>query len=187
MATLKVPRKPTGALAHAYESLAIAHERDRAQRARIAELEAQRGWKLGNEFLPFHPDASHVAPEYRDAWNDCYRSLLAGVTLPPFQVSAWMTPEGDRVVPETTMAAARRDGGAMLSSLQPYTVALGRIALPTERERTAVARAICAACDEHPDHRGDAQGNQYRWQDYLAAADAAIAALVMAPQSGRQS
>ncbi len=40
--------------------------------------------------------------------------------------AAWMTPEGDRVVPAATMAGARKDGGAMLSSLRPYTVALVR-------------------------------------------------------------
>lgn len=43
-------------------------------------------------------------------------------------------------------------------------------------EREAVARAICSACDETPEHKGDAQGNAYRWQDYLPAADAAIGA-----------
>jgi len=44
-------------------------------------------------------------------------------------------------------------------------------------KRIAVARAICTACHENPDHIGDAGGNQYRWQDYLVAADAAIAAI----------
>ena len=44
-------------------------------------------------------------------------------------------------------------------------------------KRIAVARAICTACHESPDHKGDAGGNQYRWQDYLDAADAAIAAM----------
>ena len=41
--------------------------------------------------------------------------------------------------------------------------------------REALARAICASCDEHPDHSGDAQGNVWRWQDYLPCADAALA------------
>ena len=44
-------------------------------------------------------------------------------------------------------------------------------------KRNAVARAICTACQENPDHHGDARGNQYRWQDYLEAADAAMAAM----------
>lgn len=35
-------------------------------------------WKLGDEFLPFHPDASHVEPSYRDGWNACYRAALGG-------------------------------------------------------------------------------------------------------------
>lgn len=41
-AATKSPRKPTGALAHAYESLAIADERVKAQDVRIAELESHR-------------------------------------------------------------------------------------------------------------------------------------------------
>lgn len=45
-----------------------------------------------------------------------------------------------------------------------------------EEEREAVARAVCLACEEVPDHIGDAQGNAHRWQDYLHCADAAIAA-----------
>ena len=44
-------------------------------------------------------------------------------------------------------------------------------------KRISVARAICTACHENPEHKGDAGGHQYRWQDYLDAADAAIAAM----------
>ncbi len=47
-----------------------------------------------------------------------------------------------------------------------------------DAQREAVARAICVACDENPDHIGDARGNACRWQDYLRAADAAIAVIV---------
>ncbi|MCC5091266.1 hypothetical protein [Xanthomonas campestris] len=46
-----------------------------------------------------------------------------------------------------------------------------------EKQLEAVARAVCLACEEVPDHAGDAQGNARRWQDYLPCADAAIAAL----------
>lgn len=39
-------------------------------------------WKLGDEYLPFHPSASHVDPAYRDGWNACFQagrsSLAAG-------------------------------------------------------------------------------------------------------------
>lgn len=47
-----------------------------------------------------------------------------------------------------------------------------------DAQREAVARAICSACDENPDHAGDAAGNPFRWQDYLRAADAALAVIV---------
>lgn len=40
-----------------------------------------------------------------------------------------------------------------------------------------VARAICTACDENPDHSGDCRGNDFRWQDYREAAIAAIRAV----------
>ncbi len=29
-------------------------------------------WKCGNEYLPYHPSASHVPPDYRDGWNRCW-------------------------------------------------------------------------------------------------------------------
>lgn len=47
----------------------------------------------------------------------------------------------------------------------------------SETKRAAVARAICEACEENPDHKGDARGNPFRWQDYLPIADAAIEAM----------
>ena len=40
----------------------------------------------------------------------------------------------------------------------------------------AMARTICAACEENPDSKGDCRGNDYRWQDYLPVAEAAITA-----------
>ncbi|WP_457325100.1 hypothetical protein, partial [Roseateles sp. P5_E11] len=61
-------------------------------------------WKAGNEFLPYHPQASHVSPDYRDGWNACYRAakaaagpaeptiqqLAAGAHYP--QVYGWTNP-----------------------------------------------------------------------------------------------
>ena len=47
-----------------------------------------------------------------------------------------------------------------------------------DAQREAVARAICSACNENPDHAGDAAGNAFRWQDYLKAADAALDVIV---------
>lgn len=51
-----------------------------------------------------------------------------------------------------------------------------RAAVDSQRE--AIARAICSACDENPEQAGDAAGNPFRWQDYLKAADAALAVIV---------
>jgi hypothetical protein len=33
-----------------------------------------------------------------------------------------------------------------------------------DAQREAAARVICSACDESPDHAGDAGGNAFRWQ-----------------------
>lgn len=52
------------------------------------------------------------------------------------------------------------------------------------KRRQAVASAICSACAENPDHRGDARGNDFRWQDYLDTADAAITAFLTASAGG---
>lgn len=46
-----------------------------------------------------------------------------------------------------------------------------------EKLERQVARAICEACDEDPDAQGDCQGNDYRWEDYIKAASAAIEAM----------
>lgn len=51
-----------------------------------------------------------------------------------------------------------------------------------DKQIEAVARAICAACDENPDHQGDARGNEKRWMDYIKPAEAAIEALVTLPE-----
>jgi hypothetical protein len=64
----------------------------------------QGPWKCGDEFLPFHPDASHVPTEYRDGWNRCYyaaRSLLAsGVPAgEPIQHHPVNPAVGDSTVP----------------------------------------------------------------------------------------
>ncbi|MCW1937567.1 hypothetical protein OMD46_16715 [Pseudomonas sp. MDMC_285] len=46
----------------------------------------------------------------------------AGLAGEEVKVVAWVTPEKDRVITALTVAAAREDGGAMLSSVRPYSV-----------------------------------------------------------------
>jgi hypothetical protein len=39
----------------------------------VSNLETYDGpWKVGNEYLPYHPSASHAPPDLRDCWNRCY-------------------------------------------------------------------------------------------------------------------
>jgi hypothetical protein len=40
---------------------------------------AMSEYKSSNEFLPYHPQASHIPPDYRDAWNDCYKLAAAKI------------------------------------------------------------------------------------------------------------
>lgn len=54
----------------------------------------------------------------------------------------------------------------------------------TDNLRKRVAVAICTACDERPFQIGDARGNEFRWQDYLGAADAAIQAVALYMNNG---
>lgn len=37
---------------------------------------SREGWKLGDEFAPYHTDASQVEPGYRDGWNACFRAAM---------------------------------------------------------------------------------------------------------------
>ena len=72
--------------------------------------------------------------------------------------------------------------GALRAEVERLNQTLGRIVegnrpMTTEAVVEAVARAICVACDEDPDRRGDARGNDFRWQDYRDAALAALAAI----------
>lgn len=48
-------------------------------------------WKVGDEFLPYHLDASHVDPAYRDGWNHCYQAAQLS--------QAQVVPDGWKLVP----------------------------------------------------------------------------------------
>lgn len=74
----------------------------------------QSHWKLGNEFKPFHPSASHVDPSYRDGWNRAYYAAIAQPAAQPATDRA--IPEGWQLVPKkltAPMALAWGLGGGM--------------------------------------------------------------------------
>lgn len=97
--------------------------------------EALRAFDAAMEACSDYPDTSGDI----DGLVKAVRKARAALAAAPAQAVAWMTPEGDRVVTEATMASARKDGGAMLSSLRPFTVALGRIAFPAQEHATQLA------------------------------------------------
>jgi hypothetical protein len=37
-------------------------------------------WKCGNEWAPFHPQASHIRPDYRDGWNAAYAAAQSRIS-----------------------------------------------------------------------------------------------------------
>ncbi len=64
----------------------LAHVRELERKAAVADRldappgrtpEAGQCWKVGDEFLPFHPQASHVRPDFRDGWNRCFWMAVA--------------------------------------------------------------------------------------------------------------
>ena len=55
------------------------------------------------------------------------RAALAQQAEPAQEPVAWMNPDDGRVIPAQTMQHAREGGGASLSSVRSYTVALGPI------------------------------------------------------------
>lgn len=85
------------------------------------------GWKVGREFLPFHPDASHVPPEYRDGWNACYQAALESVAraLPPAGVAGWLNRDGERILTaKQKLSMEQHQGAAGKSAAREYTVPL---------------------------------------------------------------
>ena len=75
-------------------------------------------WKCGNEFLPYHPSASHVEPAYRDGWNACFKASA--------QVQAMgRVPPGWKAIAEicAQMCQKRADSLAVSNQLSAATEA----------------------------------------------------------------
>lgn len=109
----------------------------------------------------------------------------------PQGVVAWMTPEGDRVVTAETMDGARKDGGASLSSLRPYTIALVRAEAPALEAPAAPAGegSLPSGFDVrrtlqfiHDTFKKDLDAG-YRTKDKEFAVSMAAPALAAAPQA----
>ena len=98
-------------------------------------------------------------------------------TCPRCHGNGWLKGMGAMPHPQpcTNCSAWKTVGSA--SAMQRQN---GKMNMDHDTQREAVARAICTACDENPNHLGDAGGNAHRWQDYLKAAEAAIAAMGLA-------
>ena len=64
------------------------------------------------------------------------KKLKPAAAAPDAQPDAWMTEDG-RVVHASTMAGAKKDGGALLSSMRPFNIALYRHAAAAQPEAKA--------------------------------------------------
>lgn len=82
-------------------------------------------WKLGDEFLPFHPSASHIEPAYRDGWNRCYYGAIGG--SPALTLDEWAGVHNELArdhdekdfEPECPSCTAYRKVDAFLSVISP--------------------------------------------------------------------
>lgn len=98
-----------------------------------AASEPTAGWKVGREFLPFHPDTSHVPPEYRDGWNGCYAAAVESVAraLPPAGVAGWLNVDGERILTaKQKTSMEQHQGAAGRSAARDYTIPLVPGSLP---------------------------------------------------------
>lgn len=100
-------------------------------------------WKVGNEFAPYHPQASHVSPDYRDGWNACYRAALA--SAPPREPTGAMLEAGARMSMEASVCSFPRDVArhvykAMLDEW-------AKSAPPASAEPVALVSELCRLSD----------------------------------------
>ena len=97
---------------------------------------SQQAWKSGNEYLPYHPQASHVNPDYRDGWNACYEASKAALPVQPAAIVArgkvWTNP--DKELFKLAIAWANRHdiSGNVTDILAMFDDARSALALPVE-------------------------------------------------------
>ena len=74
-------------------------------------------YKMGDEFKPFHPGASHVRPEWRDGWNACFIAAIAALQAEP-QPEAdmfWDSDDGESFGHSIQDLIAERDVGEVVT------------------------------------------------------------------------
>lgn len=127
-----------------------------AQEGSAAEREAQPqrkpAWKVGNELAPYHPDASHVHPGYRNGWNACYHAMQRR------ESTEWVTCDCGDEYPATSFeagyicAAGRCSNCDAKPSSEPFDNAEDLIAHlhaqcgPTEAHPMLCATHYCKDC-----------------------------------------
>lgn len=96
----------------------------------------------GNDCASVDALRAAIAP----MWNTRAHPTQQGEAV---EVVAWVTPEKDRVITALTVAAAREDGGAMLSSVRPYSVPCMTVA----QHQRILAASVPAGCKVVPVER----------------------------------
>ncbi|MEG0000604.1 hypothetical protein [Comamonas sp.] len=111
-------------------------------------------WKCGNEFLPYHPSASHIEPAYRDGWNACFKAAAQEHAMPERRGHG-----NDENSAQTRMDAGSHRGRGLPSGWQPVPFE------PTEKQLAAVRQK------PHPANPSGWDVNHRRiYREMLAAA-----------------
>lgn len=117
-------------------------------------------WKVGNEFLPFHPDASHVPPDYRDGWNACYRAATARRT-PAAQTNNGTPKSGCPHVGESPDAARRE----LNAGVAPQSSHPSRTNLPDADDERRKGSQVPAEIGRRPDLAAAQAGGVVAWTE----------------------
>lgn len=137
-------------------------------------------YKAGNEFLPYHPQASHCTPAYRDGWNHCYEAaqgVIAGLRLELERLKAAATAAQPEPLVVAWAAEGEQDNAGVSEFVVTSEQSPGRsVALVRLRDVLPSTTTAPAAQPAQPatDYRAmwiDAEQRAVRLADALNGAD----------------
>lgn len=104
-------------------------------------------WKFGNEFAPYHPQASHINPDHRDGWNACYRAAKDQLAAKNAEI-ARLQAESDRTARNRDMWKGQCERQAeQLTALRTALIDLHAVASVEEDKDYAAVTNAAAVID----------------------------------------